>query len=89
VAAPGVSESGESMRLAFQARVSRVLVCAETKWVSGNGRVCAETARLKVVWNVQMRGEFVCAETKWFRKRGDDSVVYLHILRELARIGMA
>jgi len=52
-------------------------------------RVCAESARLKVPWNVQMRGEFVSAETKWFTRFGDDSVVYLQILRGLARSGVA
>jgi len=36
-----------------------------------------------------MRGEFVSAETKWFRKRGNNRVVYLHILRELALSGVA
>ena len=41
------------------------------------------------MWNVQIRGRFVCAETKGLGKWDFAGVVQVHILRELARIGVA
>ena len=44
---------------------------------------------LKWLWNVQMRGVNASAESKGLKKCGRGGIVYLHILRGLARIGAA